>query len=62
MPYVNGDPAAEMLRAVAPNSKILGFSAALGDRPDWADVYVPKERIGDVLRVAEELMTKKVPS
>ena len=59
MPYVNGDAAAGMLRAVAPNSKILGFSAALGDTPGWADVYVPKERISDVLKVAEELMVRE---
>lgn len=61
MPYINGDTAAEMLRSAAPNSRILGFSAALGS-PDWADVYLPKERIGDVLRVAGELMEKRVPS
>ena len=58
MPSVNGDEAASMLRSVAPKSKILGFSAVLGSTPDWADVFVPKERIGEVLRVAEALMTK----
>lgn len=56
MPEVNGAGAAEMIRQVTPKARILVFSAVLGSKPDWADDYVPKERIGDLLRVAEQLM------
>lgn len=56
MPEVDGAGAAKMLREVTPDARILGFSAVLGSKPDWADDYVPKERICDLLKVAERLM------
>ena len=61
MPEVDGAGAAKLLRKVTPNARILGFSAALGTKPDWADEYVPKDRISDVLRVAEKMIRKEVP-
>ncbi len=61
MPEIDGAGAAKLLRKATPNARILGFSAALSAKPDWADEYVPKDRITDVLTAAEELMGRRVP-
>lgn len=60
MPHIDGAGAAKLLREVTPSARILGFSAALGTKPDWADEYVPKDRIGDILTVAAEMMDRPV--
>lgn len=49
LPRLNGEGAAEILRVVAPDSKIVAFSALLEERPDWADGYLNKTRIGELM-------------
>jgi DNA-binding NarL/FixJ family response regulator len=45
MPGRGGDEAAGMIRRVAGNAKILGFSAHLEDSPAWADAFLHKDEI-----------------
>ena len=48
MPRLDGEGAAEILRTITPDSKIVAFSAILDRQPPWADAYLNKERIGDL--------------
>lgn len=49
LPRLDGRGAAEIMRAVIPGTKIVAFSAILDDVPDWADAYLNKERISDLM-------------
>jgi DNA-binding response OmpR family regulator len=55
MPGMDGAKAAPQLRVAAPHARILAFSAALTCLPDWADGFLTKDRIGEMLPVLEEL-------
>ncbi len=54
MPEMDGAEAAERLRSIAPNAKIVAFSAILTDKPEWADAYLNKDRISQIASVIEE--------
>lgn len=56
MPRLNGDETARMLRTIAPETKIVAFSAALDSNPDWSDSYLNKERITEVAPLLERLL------
>lgn len=45
MPNMDGETAAPMLRTVAPEARIVAFSAILERKPDWADAFLTKEHI-----------------
>lgn len=49
LPRLDGEGAAEILRAITPSSKIVAFSAILDKQPEWADAYLNKERIADLM-------------
>jgi len=49
LPRLDGEGAAEILRAVTPGSKIVAFSAILEDQPQWADAYLNKDRITELM-------------
>ena len=49
LPRLDGEGAAEILRAVAPKSKIVAFSAILDSQPVWADTYLNKDRITELM-------------
>jgi CheY-like chemotaxis protein len=49
LPRLDGEGAAEILRAVTPGSKIVAFSAILESRPEWADAYLNKDRIVELM-------------
>ena len=49
LPRLDGEGAAEILRAVTPQSKIVAFSAILERRPEWADAYLNKDRIVELM-------------
>lgn len=57
MPHMNGETTAEVLRALVPGMRIVAFSGVLEEKPDWADAYLNKERIGDVAPLLVALMT-----
>ena len=49
LPRLDGEGAAEILRAVTPTTKIVAFSALLEERPQWADAYLNKDRIAELM-------------
>ena len=49
LPRLDGEGASEILRAVIPGTKIVAFSAILDRRPEWADAYLNKERISELM-------------
>ena len=49
LPRLDGEGAAEILRAVTPDSKIVAFSALLDTQPDWADGYLNKDRVAELM-------------
>lgn len=49
LPRLDGEGAAEILRAVIPGTKIVAFSAILERQPEWADAYLNKERITELM-------------
>jgi two-component system, NarL family, response regulator LiaR len=49
LPKLDGEGAAEILRAVVPGTKIVAFSAFLEDQPGWADAYLNKDRISELM-------------
>lgn len=49
LPRLDGEGTAEILRAVIPGTKIVAFSAILDRQPDWADAYLNKERISELM-------------
>lgn len=49
LPRLDGEGASEILRAVAPMTRIVAFSAFLNEQPQWADAYLNKERISELM-------------
>ncbi len=49
LPRLDGEGAAEILRAVTPESKIVAFSALLDRQPSWADAYLNKARVTELM-------------
>jgi CheY-like chemotaxis protein len=49
LPRLDGEGAAEILRAVTPESRIVAFSAVLQSQPEWADAYLNKDRIAELM-------------
>ncbi len=49
LPRLDGEGAAEILRAIAPTSRIVAFSALLDRKPDWADAFLNKNRITELM-------------
>ena len=49
MPRLDGEGTAEILRTIAPEAKIVAFSAVLEEQPAWADAYLNKERVTELM-------------
>ena len=49
LPRLDGEGAAEILRTITPESRIVAFSAILDEQPRWADAYLNKERIAELM-------------
>ncbi len=49
LPKLDGRGTAEILRAVTPGTKIVAFSALIEKAPAWADAYLNKERISELM-------------
>ena len=56
LPRLDGAGAAEILRAVAPDSRIVAFSAVLDSQPGWADAYLDKDRITELIPLVRSLI------
>lgn len=60
MPRLDGEGAAEIIRAVAPSAKIVAFSALLEKQPEWADAYLNKQRITELMPLLHTLLDKVI--
>ena len=60
MPRLDGEGAAEILRCLVPDARIVVFSAALDRKPDWADAFLNKDRIGEVVPLLNSLLATSV--
>ncbi len=49
LPRLDGEGAAEIMRTVTPNSRIVAFSAMLDKQPPWADAFLNKDRISELM-------------
>jgi CheY-like chemotaxis protein len=56
LPRLDGEGAAEILRAIAPTSRIVAFSALLDGKPQWADAYLNKARIAELMPLLRTLL------
>lgn len=56
MPGMTGDKVAPVLRTVAPDARIVAFSANLDEKPMWADAFLNKARISEVAAVLTSLL------
>jgi two-component system chemotaxis response regulator CheY len=48
MPYLTGEQALEHIREIRPHTKVVVVSGTLTDAPDWADVFLSKDRIREL--------------
>jgi chemotaxis response regulator CheB len=55
MPRWDGEKAAKFIRQSCPNSKIVAFSAVLGQAPTWADRFLMKTDIGQLISLCRTL-------
>ncbi|MDQ4142568.1 MAG: response regulator [Actinomycetota bacterium] len=49
MPRLDGEGASEILRTISPGTRIVAFSAVLQEQPPWADAYLNKTRIAELM-------------
>jgi len=56
MPRWDGSRAAEFMREHSPESKIIAFSAVLGEAPSWADSFLVKNDISRLVPMVEEML------
>jgi CheY-like chemotaxis protein len=56
MPELDGQRTAEVLRALSPKTKIVAFSVLLEKAPSWADAYLNKERISELMPLLNTLI------
>jgi CheY-like chemotaxis protein len=59
MPRLDGEGAAEILRCLVPEARIVVLSAALDRKPDWADAFLSKDRIGEIVPLLNSLLASK---
>jgi CheY-like chemotaxis protein len=60
MPHLTGEKAAPVLRSICPGVKIVAFSAYLEEPPEWADAFLNKNRISEVLPLLGELLAPSI--
>jgi CheY-like chemotaxis protein len=62
MPQLDGEGTARMLRTIAPDTKIVAFSAILSEKPQWADSYLNKARVSEVVPHLRQLLALSTAS
>ena len=56
---MTGEKTSEVLRALCPETRIIAFSAFLEHRPTWADAFLNKDRIGDIVPLLARLIVPR---
>jgi CheY-like chemotaxis protein len=62
MPGLDGARTAMALRALVPDARIVAFSAALEEKPQWADAFLNKRHIKQVVPLVEDLFDEMRPA
>lgn len=62
MPRWDGSKAAEFIRKQSPESRIVAFSAVLDEPPEWADSFLIKDRIEELIDVCLSLCGGESPA
>jgi chemotaxis response regulator CheB len=62
MPRWDGSKAAEFIRKHSPRSRIVAFSDVLEEPPEWADSFLIKDRIGELIGVCMSLCGGESPA
>ena len=57
MPNLNGADAATFLREVAPEARIIAFSGGLSECPDWADDFLMKGGVNEIVTLIQRVMS-----
>jgi CheY-like chemotaxis protein len=57
MPRRSGGKTAAVIKATIPHARILAYSAVIDHKPEWADAFVPKGEISELLPAARQLLT-----
>ncbi len=56
MPRLDGEGTAELMRTIAPGAKIVAFSAMLEKQPGWADAFLNKERVTELMPLLQSFI------
>lgn len=56
MPRWDGSKAAEFIRARCPDTKIVAFSAGVSERPAWADRWLLKTNVTELVPLVEDML------
>ena len=62
MPRWDGEKAAGFIRERCPGTKIIAFSAVLTEHPNWADTFLIKNEIGELIPTVEKMLPPSAPS
>jgi CheY-like chemotaxis protein len=61
MPNLAGHRTAALIKTIAPETRIIAFSAYLNDLPEWADAYLNKDRISELVPLLASLIPGSTP-
>jgi CheY-like chemotaxis protein len=56
MPKLNGAETSYVVRFLAPHSRIIAFSTLLEATPSWADAFLSKNSIGEMVPLVEAIL------
>ena len=56
LPRLDGSGAAEIMRVITPESKIVAFSAILEEPPVWADAFLNKDKVSELMPLLRTFM------
>ena len=56
MPLQNGEKTSEILRSLLPDTRIVAFSGVIGSKPAWADAFLTKDRVTEILPLIRGLI------
>ena len=56
MPVHNGHAVADVLRAIVPETRIVGFCGSIGGQPEWADHFLTRDRLAELSPLLHRLV------
>ncbi len=63
MPLMSGATTAALIHEACPNTRVVAFSAYLEERPEWADAFLNKDRIAEIVPLIGRMVeVRAVPS